>query len=166
MHEVLGLPGPGAGIALVLGPFLILVVLIAARLSGKDGGAVLTAVTFAAVYALVVRLLGIPTNPKGAFGSAAFVVAVGLFGLIAEAVLVFGRALRGAWCCAMSGAVANAALLVFYWIGVFPRTAGWVSWGDVPVLMGLCLVSGLASGYIAWGLSRRLARVFACKEKE
>ena len=166
MHAVLELPGPGAGIAVVLGPFLILVVLIAARLSGKDGGAVLAALAFAAAYALVVRLLGMSTSPKGAFGSAAFMAAIGLFGLTAEAVLVFGRALRGTWRCMLSGALANAALLVSYWIGVFPRTAGWVRWGDVPVLLGLSLVCGLASGYIAWVLSKPLARVLACKEKE
>lgn len=39
MHEVLDLPGPGAGIALVLGPLLVLVALLCLLLSRGEGGA-------------------------------------------------------------------------------------------------------------------------------
>ena len=166
MHEVLGLPGPGAGIALILGPFLVLVALISSLLSRGNGGAVIAPLAFALVYALVVRLLGIPTNPKGAFGSAAFIAGIAAFGLAAEAVIVPGQASKTVWRCLLAGALANAVLLVFYWIVVFPRTAGWISWRDVPLLMGLGLACGLASGYIAWAASKPLSRALALREKE
>ena len=166
MHAVLDLPGPGAGIALVFGPFLVLVALISARLSRKDGGAVIASLAFAVTYALVVRLLGIPTNPKGAFGSAAFIATIAAFGIIMEAMMAVDRALKDVWRCMISGALANAALLVFYWLAIFPRTYRWVDWRDVPLLIGLCVACGLASGYIACVVSRPLSRVFAFKEQE
>jgi len=166
MHEVLGLPGPGAGIALILGPFLILVALIACLLSRRTGGAVIASLTFAAAYALVTRLLGIPTNPKGAFGSAVFVAAIALCGIAVEAVMVLGKALPSVWRCTLCGALANAVLLVFYWTVIFPRTAGWINWEDLPLLTGLCLACGLVSGYIAWAVSKRLSSAFALKEQE
>ncbi|MGB2987427.1 MAG: hypothetical protein WBE26_16300 [Phycisphaerae bacterium] len=166
MHEVLDLPGPGAGIALILGPFLVLVALISSLLSRGGGGAVIASLTFAVAYALVVWLLGIPTNPKGAFGSSVFIAAVVPFGIAAEAVMVLSKALKNVWRCMLSGALANAVLLVFYWIAIFPRTAGWIDWKDIPLLMGLCLVCGCISGGIACVVSKPLSRAFALKEKE
>jgi len=166
VHAVLGLPGPGTGIALVVGPFLILVAIIASLLSRADGGALVASFMFAVAYALVVRLLGIPTNPKGAFGSGWFIAAVVAFGIVAEATMVVGKAVKDVWRCMIAGALANAVLLVFYWMMIFPRTYEWVDWSDVPLLMGLCLLCGLASGCVAWGISRALSSVFALEEKE
>ena len=166
MHAVLDLPGPGAGIALILGPFLILVALVPSRLSRADGGAVIASLTFAVTYALVARLLGIPANPKGAFGGAAFIAGIALSGIAAEAVMVLGRALNSVWRPMLAGALANAVLLAFYWTAIFPRTAGWVRWQDVPLLMGLGLACGLGSGYIAWAVSKALWRALALQKKE
>ena len=166
MHAVLGLPGPGAGIALVLGPMLILVALISSLSSRGSGGAAIACLMFAGTCALVASLLDVPTNPKGAFGSPVFMAAVAPFGLVTEAVMVLGKALTQVRRCLLSGALANAALLVFYWVVIFPRTAGWISWSDVPLLMGLCLACGLAWGYIAWAVFRALSRAFALEEKE
>ena len=165
MHEVLGLPGPGAGIALIFGPFLVVVVLLSSLLTHGDGGALITAVVFAVAYALLVGLLDVPTNPKGAFGSVLFVAAVMVFGIAAEAGMVLGKALKKGRRCLLCGAFANAVLFVFYWVGIFPRTAGWIKWSDVPLLMGLCLAGGLAAGGIAWGISKPLARVSALEER-
>lgn len=165
MHEVLHLPGPGAGIALVLGPFLIFVLLVSSLLNRSVGGALVTSLAFAIACALVVWLLEIPTNPKGAFGSALFIVAVAVCGIAAEAMTALGTSLRPAWRCMISGAVANAALLLFYWIIIFPRTCGWIDWKDTPVLTGLCLASGIVSGYVAYAVSRPLLRTFALKEE-
>jgi len=62
--------------------------------------------------------------------------------------------------------VANAVLLVFYWVAIFPRTAGWVKWQDIPPLAGVCLATGLVSGYITGMLSRSLSRILATEQKE
>ena len=166
VHDVLHLPGPGAGIALIFGPFLALVALTASLLSRTHGGALIAALTFGIAYALVVWLFRLPTNPKGAFGSILFVAAVALFGLTAEAVTVLGSTLKLSWRCLLTGALANVVLLVFYWLAIFPRTAGWVKWKDVPVLMGACLVGGLVSGYIAWTASKAFSRAFVHEQKE
>lgn len=166
MHAVLSLPGPGAGIALVFGPFLILVALISSLLTQGDGAAAFASLVFAAAYSLALWLFEIPSNPKGAFGSAVFVAAVALFSVAVEAVMVFGKGLKKVWRCMLSGALANVILLVFYWTVIFPRTAEWINRKDIPLLMGLCLVSGLASGWIAWAVSRPLSRVFALRQEE
>ena len=166
MHAVLNLPGPGAGIALILGPFLILVALVSSLLSHGCGGAMVASLMFAVIYAFVVWLLEVSTNPKGAFGSPLFITAIVQFGIAAEAVMVLGKGLKKVWRCALSGALANAVLLVFYWTVIFPRTASRVDWSDVPLLMGLCLPCGLVSGCLAWGLSGPLSQAFRFKEKE
>ena len=166
MHEVLHLPGPGAGIAVVVGPFLMFVTLVSSINSPRAGGAVTAALAFAVACTLVVSLLEIPTNPKGAFGSAVFIAAVTLVGIAAEAVMLLGKAMKKAQRCVLCGAAANAILLVFYWIAVFPRTAGWISWKDVPLLMSLCLACGLVSGYMAWAVSGLLSRILPSGQKE
>jgi hypothetical protein len=166
MHAVLHLPGPGAGIAMILGPFLLLIVLIPSLLSRGKGGAVIASLTFAATYSLVAALFDIPVNPKGAFGSALFVAGVTLFGLVTELAQMLGSRLKGLWRCMLSGALANAALLIFYWVVVFPRTDRWILRADVPILVGLCLVCGLAFGCISWGLSRPIGRALGCTVKE
>ena len=164
MHEVLGLPGPGAGIALIFGPFLVVVVLVSSLVTHGDGGALIAAVVFAVAYALLIALLDVPTNPKGAFGSGLFIAAVVVFGMAAEAGMLLAKALPRKWRCVLCGASANALLFVFYWVAIFPRTAGWIKGSDVPLLMGSCLVGGLATGGIAWGLSKPLAKVLAGEE--
>ncbi len=163
MH-VLRVPGPGSGIALVVGPFLVLVVLVSSLLSPAKGGALIASMAFAVSYTLVVRLFGIATDPKGAFGSASFVAAIALFGLAAETVMALSGALSQVWQCVLTGALANTVLLVFYWLVIFPRTVGWVKWKDIPLLTGACLVCGLVTGFVAWRVSAPLAR--AVKEKE
>ena len=110
-------------------------------------------------------MLDVPTNPKGAFGSGMFIAALVVFGIATETVMVLGKALKKGRRCLLCGAFANAVLFVFYWVGIFPRTAGWIKWSDVPLLMGLCLAGGLVAGGIAWGISKPLARVFALEER-
>jgi len=166
MHAVLHLPGPGAGIVLVVGPFLVLVGLGCSLLTRAKGGALIAAVAFGLSCTLIVKLLGVATDPKGAFGSLPFLAALGLLGLAIEAVMAAGRPKRYAWRCVLAGMVANAVLLVFYWVAIFPRTAGWVKWQDIPPLAGVCLAAGLVSGYITGMLSRALCRILATEQKE
>jgi len=161
MHAVLHLPGPGAGIALLLGPFLILVALSSSLLSRAGGGALVASLGFAVCYALVAWLFSIPTDPKGAFGSLSFIAAVALFGLAVEAVMLFGRAFSQTARCLLAGAFANVVLLLFYWLVIFPGTAGWAKWGDIPLLTAVCLAGGLLSGYVARVTSKALCRALA-----
>ncbi|HUU12753.1 MAG TPA: hypothetical protein VM182_03470 [Terriglobia bacterium] len=166
MHDVLHLPGPGAGIAAVFGPFLIFVLLLSSLLTRTRGVALIAALAFVVSCMVLVQVHGARTNPKGAFGSLLFLAALALLGLAIEVVLVLSSAFRPARQCLLTGAVANAVLLIFYWLVIFPRTASWVKWKDVPVLMGICLVTGLLAGYVAWLAFQPLSRVLALGDKE
>jgi hypothetical protein len=66
----------------------------------------------------------------------------------------------------LAGAIANLVLLLFYWLAIFPRTAGWIPWRDVPLLTALCLSAGLLSGYAARFLFHPLRGVFSVECKE
>ena len=166
MHEVLHLPGPGAGIAMVVGPFGVLIALGSRLLSEKCGGAMIAALAFGLGYALALRFGGIPTNPKGAFGSPGFIVAIAHLGLAAEVGMALSRTLKPIWRCLLSGALANAGLFVFYGAVIFPRTAGWIAWKDVPALVGLCLAGGAIAGGLVGAVSRHLSRPLAFKGRE
>ena len=167
MHAVLHLPGPGAGIALVVGPFLVLVALSCSLLIRAKGGALIGAFAFGLSLTLIARLVGIiPINPKAAFGSLPFFAALGLFGLAIEAVMASGKPRSCAWRCVLAGMAANTVLLVFYCVAIFPRTAGWVRWQDIPLLAAVCLAAGLVSGYTICMLSRVLPGVLATEQEE
>jgi hypothetical protein len=166
MHAVLHLPGPGAGIALIMGPVMLLVVLGASFVSRTRGGALAAALGFAVFCTVGIRLLAIPTNPKGAIGAPLFIGAVALSGLAVEVVLRPGKSAPGTARCLLTGAIANLVLLLFYWLAIFPRTAEWIPWRDVPLLTALCLSAGLLSGYAARLLFKPLVGVFSVKCKE
>ena len=50
----------------------------------------------------------------------------------------------------------NTALLLFYWVAIFPRTRGWIAWKDVPLLFALNLVGGALAGVVVSLLERRI----------
>ena len=166
MHAVMDLPGPGAGIALILGPVLILSVLTPALLYRRAGSSLIASLSFAVSYALLVRVLQISTNPKGAFGSLSFIAAVALFGLAADAFMTLGRKLKDHWRGMLAGGLANTVLLVSYWTIVFPRTAGWVNLRDIPLLALLCLAGGVLSGYIAKVTAKTTVQVLSTGKQE
>jgi len=166
MHAVLGLPGPGAGIAMVVGPFVILVGLIAALLTRRAGSAAIAGLAFAATQALVPGLLGMASSGSGALGSPLSIVGIALPGVAVEAALALGKGVKSRWRSMVAGALANAVLLGFYGTVVFPRTYKPVAPRDVPLLMGLALAGGLLSGYVAWVACNPLLRTFAVKERQ
>ena len=69
VHHVLRLPGPGAGIALVVGPFALLFVLPACLWIGRPGGATAAALALGVTVCLVLLLTGVEMEDKGMFGS-------------------------------------------------------------------------------------------------
>jgi hypothetical protein len=166
MHQVLHLPGPGAGIAAVFGPFVVFLLLVSSLLTRTRGVALISALAFAASCTALVQILGTRTNPKGAFGTLLFLAALALLGLATEVVLVLSSAFRATHQCLLTGTVANAVLLIFYWLVIFPRTASWVKWRDVPLLTAICLATGLLAGYVAWLVFQPLSRAFALRQKE
>lgn len=166
MHAVLHLPGPGAGIALIMGPFLLLAVLGASLVSQTRGLALAAALGFALSCSVVVSLLAIPTNPKGAIGSPLFIGAIAVSGLAVEVVMRLGKRTSETVRFLLAGATANLGLLLFYWLAIFPRTAEWIQWRDVPLLTALCLAAGLLFGYLARLLWKPLLGALSVECKE
>lgn len=153
MHQVLQLPGPGAGIALVAGPFVLVLALIGYRMDGERvGGLMEVFLVFSIVVAILAALVA-PMNPKGKFGSIWFVLACTTGGVGTANVLYYGKKIRLLWRMLLAGAAGNVVLLVFYWLVIFPMTTGWVLWGDVPILLAVCVGGGLLAGLIAWLVS-------------
>ena len=161
MHEVFHLPGPGAGIAIIVGPFLVVVALIASCTSMKQGGALIASTLFAALCMLAVRFLGVATNPKAGFDTFYFVLGTALFGLTIETTELLFRNMKNAYRFLLGGVMANAVLLVYYWMVIFPVTAKWIKWEDIPLLMGLCIVCGAAAACMTWLLTRAFAKTIA-----
>jgi hypothetical protein len=158
MHEVAGLPGPGAGIALVLGPSAVFVSALCMRLFKRDFLAVPCSLFFGAAFT-VARIIGIEGEAKGDFGGPVFLAGMLLTGIVLAAV---ARALarRGYVRDLLAGVAANGILLGYYWTAIFPRTAKWVACKDVPVLLALALGAGLVAGWAggACGGIRRRSR--------
>jgi hypothetical protein len=166
MHQVLRLPGPGAGIALVLGPFLLVLALVAYRWAGdRPGGSLVLALSFSVVAALLAALVS-AMNPKGMFSTIWFVLACMVCGLGVEAMLVLVRKLGPLWRLLLAGVAGNLLLLIFYWLAIFPMAAGWVEWGDVPVLLAVCVAGGLLAGLIAWLVSRAILNYIGSREED
>lgn len=152
MHQVLHLPGPGAGIALLAGPFVLVLALLGYRMSGGRVGSVTAAsIPFSIVVAVLAALVA-PMNPKGKFGTIWFVLACSVSGVVAELALYWGGRLR----LFIAGVAGNLALLVFYWLVIFPMAAGWVEWSDVPVLLLVSVAGGLLAGLVVWLVSPAL----------
>jgi len=157
MHDVMHLPGPGAGIALILGPAVLLIALISSQsVRGATGGALLASLAFAATYGVLAAILNVSVSRQGMFGSIWFVVALGVCGVVTEVLLILTRGLRSPWRLLLAACGANTGLLVFYWIAIFPRTKGWVSWEDLPLLLALNLGGGAIAGVAAWVVSSRI----------
>ncbi|MFH1530158.1 MAG: hypothetical protein ABIK09_05410 [Pseudomonadota bacterium] len=156
MHEVLHLPGPGAGIALAVGPMALLFILGAACVVERFGGATLAAVGFSGMCVIVSAVLALTGNEKGMFGSPWFIAALATCGLVADSLLRATRRAAAPLRFFLAAGGANLELLLFYWLLIFPRTKGWVLLQDVPVLLALCLAGGLVAGVLGWLLSERI----------
>jgi hypothetical protein len=166
MHEVLHLPGPGAGIAVVVGPVLVFVALSSHHVGKGFGGAFVGSLAFSLTYVVVVQLFDVSTNPKGAFGSALFVAAAAVFGFATEGAMSLVSARKNNLRFMAVGAFANAVLFAFYSTVIFPRTAGWIDLSDIPLLSSFCLACGIVAGYIAYHVSKPLYAFFSSVEKE
>lgn len=156
MHQVLHLPGPGAGIAAVLGPFMLVLALVVHRWNGgKPGGPLVSTVSFAVVMTLLTALIS-EMNPKGGFATIWFMLACAVCALGAECILALTGKWSPPWRLILAGVAGNLVLLAFYWVVIFPKTARWVEWGDVPVLLCVCAAGGMLAGLIAWLVSKAI----------
>jgi hypothetical protein len=146
MHEVLNLPGPGAGIGFVSGPFLIFFVLGSVQVHKRAGFGWITALFYTITISLAVNAIGIYPEGKGRFGSLESVIgmigcglSVDLFFWIFRKMKFFLRVLLSVFC-------ANLLFLIYHWTAIFPQTAGWIKPENIPVLI---LISALGAALCA-----------------
>jgi len=141
-HEILCLPRPGAGIGLVYGPTICLILHLG-RLWGGERWGVISAAVGAAVSSL---LTGGKAPP--AVGASILLPPLGILicGLVLEIVDRFVS--RPQILLPLAGALGNVALMCYYWLVIFPGTKGRVSLEALPVL----LLVGVISGSVVGGL--------------
>lgn len=154
VHYVLRLPGPGAGIAIIVGPFLIFFMLVANQLNRSRGVAFLTALFFSVTLFIAINVCAVAMDPKGMFGSLWFILVVAICGLSAEVMLQLARNIKLLWRLMITAAVANLTLLLLYWLIIFPQSAGWIAWRHVPILIAVCMAGSLAASICAWVIAK------------
>ena len=159
MHDVLGLPGPGAGIALVLGPWVIFFSLLASELVRKPAIAFPSSLVFGLTVGIL-AFIGAPLEQKGKFGSLEFIGGMAVAGALLTATSHLARKLRSFVKAAVAGFVACAGLLAYFWTVIFPQTVGWIVFKDIPVLLVLGVVGGIAAGLLALAAARFLRHFF------
>jgi hypothetical protein len=154
VHDVLGLPGPGAGIALIKGPMAIGLSIFAAFFARHRGAAAASILSYSLVVVLAVQLVGIAMNPKGMFGSGWFVLVFVVLAGFTELLMWLTGKWKPPWRCLVTAVGANLFLMATYCVVVFPQSAGWVATGHIPVLAAVTIGAGLITGVLAWLASR------------
>jgi hypothetical protein len=128
MHNVFQLPGPGAGVALFVGPFAILAGLLAYMFCPRPGAALIAMVT----YALIEPAGQVLFNPQGQ-GRYPYLMLMLAFlvpAVLTELLLNLPEFKRVIVRYGVPAMISNVALLWFYWIAIFPRypMSGTNSW--------------------------------------
>jgi hypothetical protein len=120
MHEVMKLPGPGAGIGFIVGPYMILCALIVWSYSRKA----MVAFYVCAVSGTVQAYLG-PIAGSDMLGPAVrpyMVIAALVLGIVVD-VLAFGLRRSPEWkAYPVVAIVSTIIFLVVYWLIVFPNS--------------------------------------------
>ena len=118
MHDVFHLPGPGAGIALVVGPFAVLAGFLAYIYIPKPG-AFLTALV---AYCLVEPAGQAAFNPNGMGKYPYFIVAVSFFivAVLGELLLNLIDYRRDILRYSVPAIFSNVIFLIFWWAAIFP----------------------------------------------
>ncbi len=161
VHYDLGLPGPGPGVAMILGPFAIVFMTAASRVTFRIGSALMTALAFAVGIMVWAKFLDKPLGSHLMLGSPLSILAFVAAGAAADLVVGLGEKLGPQLRILLSGLLANICLLVFYWVMIFPDSAGRVLRPDIPIIMTICVVCGLVAAVVGWLISGFLAPYFA-----
>lgn len=145
MHEVLRLPGPGAGIALVMGPWIAIFSLLSGELLQKPLTVFFTTLILGLTISIF-TLIGVWSETKGKFGSPEFIAGLAVAGAIMASVSHAARRTSSLIKLTTAGVLGCAVLLAYFWMVIFPQTTRWVAKGDVPILLGLAVASGFIAG--------------------
>jgi hypothetical protein len=139
-HQVLHLPRPGAGIGLIYGPVICLLLHLGRLWGGERWGT-----ASAAVGAAVSSLLTGGKAPP-AVGASILLPPLGILicGVILETINRFVP--KPQISLPLAGALGNVALMCYYWLVIFPGSKGWVRLDALPGLLLIGVVSGSVLG--------------------
>lgn len=146
MHEVLGLPGPGTGLGMMVGPWASFCCLAAVLLVQQRYTALVAGASFSLAYNVhAVLFPSLGPNP-GMFGSLRFALGLVLLGAVAETVWSLVLHLSRGRRLALAAVTANLAFLAYSWIVVFPVTKGWVTPRDALVIAAASIPPAVVAG--------------------
>jgi len=150
MHDVLHLPGPGAGIAFPIGMVLVAFLLASYAISKQELAPFWVAFLFGIIYNLLAPYAGgIPFAPFVNRFIAALLLGLGVSCML---YLLKGKALEIKYF--LTGALGNLIYLSLFWVLVFPFGKGWVKPSAVPILSILALCAGLAAALVPYLYAR------------
>jgi len=149
MHQLLKLPGPGAGIGLVFGPFIIILGLIAYNLTKKPGIIVLTYTVFGITHSILTPIIYPTIDTVGSLGPLPLrIVVVILMGITFELCMYISRDQKTVTRYLISSVISNISLISFYWLIIFPGCKGWVKINAIPILLAITILAALFSGLL------------------
>jgi hypothetical protein len=147
MHQVLKLPGPGAGIGLIFGPFIIILALLTYNFTCKKGVIFITCIIFGFFHSTLTPIVYPSIETVGSLGPLGFrILAVILLGLVLEIGIFLFRSQNDLIKYPLSATIANLTILTFYWCAIFPFNKGMVEIGSIPILLGLAIFAGIIFG--------------------
>ena len=147
MHQVLKLPGPGAGIGLIFGPFIIILSLLVYNFIGKTGIITITCIIFGIFHSIFTPIVYPSVKTVGSIGLPIFkILAVILLGLVLEIFIFLLKNRNDIIKYPMAASIANIVCLSFYWFVMFPSNKGIVKINNIPILLGVAIIAGIIFG--------------------
>ncbi len=147
MHQVLRLPGPGAGIGFIFGPFIIILALLTYNFIGKKGIIFITCLIFGIFHSILTPIVYPNVETVGSLGPLVFrILAVILLGLVLEICMVIFKKQNELFQYSISAVISNIVCLSFYWVVIFPSNKGMIKIDSIPILLGLAIFAGIIFG--------------------
>ncbi len=147
MHQVLELPGPGAGIGLIFGPFIILLSLLTYNFIGKHGIIFITCSVFAIFHSILSPIVYPSVKTVGSLGPLFLrISAIVLLGIVLEICIFILKDRKDLIKYPLSAAISNVICLLFYWLLIFPGNKGWVKIENIPILLGVTILAAIIFG--------------------
>ena len=146
MHQVLMLPGPGAGLGVMVGPWAAFCCLAAAVFVRRRYAALVAGLGFALVFNLPAAVFPPEGTNPGMFASVRFALGLVLMGGVAELVMARFRRLGRGPRLALAAVAADLAFLVYTWVVVFPLTKGWVTMKNALIIIAVSVPAAVVAG--------------------
>jgi len=160
MHQILKLPGPGAGIGIIFGPFIILLSFLTYNFIKKYGAIFITCSVFGIIHSIFAPIVYPTIKTVGSLGPLfSRIFAVILLGLLLEICIFIFKNQKDLIRYPVSAGISNVVILSFYWFAIFPSNKGMVAINDTPILLVVTILAGVTfAGLIPLGIKRFIGK--------